>query len=441
MMRAPVPGKQSPPASRRRTATTASPAAAARSAASRSEHPSAPSATQRPEPNLERAVDLVMKMMAISGRSGEETEIAEFLVSQLVAAGLPRDQIRFDSAHRRSPLGGQIGNMVLKLPGTMRAPRRMMSAHLDTVPICVGSNPVRRGNLVRSSAPRRGLGADNRAGCAVLLSAVLEILEKELPHPPLTLCWFVQEEVGLQGARAASRGLWGNPRLAFNWDGGAATKLTIGATGGYRTEITIRGIASHAGNHPEKGVSAIAIAGVAIADLQQNGWHGDVRKGAQCGTSNVGIIRGGAATNVVTDEVYVKTEARSHDPKFRKRILNEIERAFRRAVKSVRNVDGRTGSVSIRSTLDYESFLLPTDAACVKIAQAAVRAVGGEPQLAVANGGLDANWITAHGLPTVSLGCGQKNQHMESETLNLAQFKLACRAGLRIATGTEEVDD
>jgi len=398
---------------------------------------SPPNAAEPFEPDCARAVDLVMEMMPIPGLSGQETEIAEYITKRLIQAGVQRKQIKFDSAHKHSPLGGQLGNMVLKLPGTIRTSRRMMSAHLDTVPICVGSVPSRRGNIVRSSADGRGLGADNRAGCAVLLCALLEILERNLPYPPLTVCWFVQEEVGLQGARAASRGLWGKPRLAFNWDGGAPTKLTIGATGGYRTEINLRGIASHAGNAPEKGVSAIAIASLAIADLHNNGWHGDVRKGTRQGTSNVGIIRGGDATNVVTEQVYVKAEARSHDPKFRRVILKEIESAFRRATKAVRSADGKTGRVTIASKLDYESFLLPTDEPCVRAAQAAVRSVGGEPQLAVANGGVDANWMTAHGLPTVSLGCGQRYQHMESETLNIPQFELACRIGLRIATGTE----
>jgi tripeptide aminopeptidase len=378
-----------------------------------------------------------MQMMAIAGTSGQESEIAEFIMARLVDAGVPRANIKFDSAHQRSPVAGQIGNMVLKLAGTKRGPRRMLTAHLDTVPICVGSVPSRRGFMVRSSAPGRGLGADNRAGCAVLLTTLLEILEHGLPHPPLTFCWFVQEEIGLQGARAASRRLWSKPQLAFNWDGGAPTKLTIGATGGYRSEINITGIASHAGNAPEKGVSAIAIASLAIADLHQNGWHGAVRKGTQQGTSNVGIVRGGDATNVVTQHVYVKAEARSHDAGFRRRILTEIEKAFRRAAKAVRNVDGKTGTVSITSKLDYESFLMSSDEPCVRIAQTAVRAVGGDPQLAVANGGVDANWMTAHGIPTVSLGCGQKNQHMDSETLNLNQFALACRVGLRLATGTE----
>ena len=121
----------------------------------------------------------------------------------------------------------------------------------------------------------------------------------------------------------------GEPQLAFNWDGGSPDKLCIGATGGYRMEIHVEGLASHAGVSPERGVSAIAIASLAIADLQRHGWHGLIRKGKKRGTSNVGIIRGGEATNVVTDRVYLKAEARSHDPKFREKIVAKIEKAFK----------------------------------------------------------------------------------------------------------------
>jgi tripeptide aminopeptidase len=90
------------------------------------------------------ALDLVMQLMAIPGRSGDETAVADFVRGQLVTAGIPASSFQLDDAHRRTPIGGQLGNLVLKLPGTVRGPRRMLSAHLDTVPICVGSRPVRK---------------------------------------------------------------------------------------------------------------------------------------------------------------------------------------------------------------------------------------------------------------------------------------------------------
>lgn len=389
------------------------------------------------EPNLGRALDLVMQLMAIPGKTGQEQEVADCIIQHLRAAGAPPAAIKTDNAHRRTPIPGQLGNLVLRLPGTTRGPRRLLSAHLDTVPICVGSQPVRTGNIIRSANPKSGLGADNRAGCAVLLNAAIEILTRKLPHPPLTFCWFVQEETGLNGSRHLSKSLLANPKLAFNFDGGAPTKLTIGATGGYRMLIEIEGLASHAGGAPEAGVSAIAIAALAIADLQRSGWHGDIQQDGRHGTSNVGYIFGGEATNVVTDHVTLKAEARSHDAKFRKRIVREIDSAFRRAAKEVRNMEGLCGQVNIEGHLDYESFLLKPTEACVQVAEQAVRSIGQQPQHAIANGGVDANWLTAHGLPAVTLGCGQKNQHMVSELLNVTEFESACRIGLRLATATE----
>jgi tripeptide aminopeptidase len=381
------------------------------------------------------ALDLVMQLMAIPGRSGEEIAIADFIRGRLTAAGFPNSLLQFDEAHRRTPLGGQLGNLVLRLRGTVRGPRRMLSAHLDTVPICVGSRPVRKGKSIKSSDQATGLGADDRSGATILLCTALAIARGKLAHPPLTLLWTVQEEAGLFGARYVRKSLLGNPKLAFNFDGGSSTRLTIAATGGYRMTIDIRGIATHAGNRPEEGVSAIAIASLAIADLVQSGWHGLVDKPEGQGTSNVGVIVGGGATNVITDHVTLRAEARSHEPKFRARIVKEIEQAFERAARAASNTAGKCGTVSFDGGLDYESFRLPRDEPCVLAAMAAIRDEGNEPELAITNGGLDANWLTAHGIPTVSLGCGQRNIHSVDEELDIAEFQRARRIGLRLATG------
>jgi tripeptide aminopeptidase len=390
-----------------------------------------------PEPDRRRAFDLVMRLLAIPGPSTREREVAEFIRTQLLEAGAPSRAIESDTVHRRTPARGETGNLVLRLPGTRRAARRMLSAHIDTVPLCVGCRPVRRGGVVRSDAPGTALGADDRAGAAVVLSTALEILRRGLPHPPLTFCWFVQEELGLQGSRQVRTTMLARPGMAFNWDGGSPYKLTVGATGCYRLSLDIEGLASHAGGAPELGVSAIAIAALAIADLQRTGWHGDIRKGRRRGTSNFGHIRGGDATNVVTDRVRILAEARSHDPRFRRRILREIKGAFHRAAREVRSARGARGSVTMDVLPAYESFRLPENAPCVLAAEAAVRSLGHEAPRAVANGGIDANWLVRHGIPTVSLGCGQRNPHTVNEGLDVKLFHEACRIALRLATATE----
>ena len=133
----------------------------------------------------------------------------------------------------------------------------------------------------------------------------------------------------------------------------------------------------------------------------------------------------------------MRAEARSHNSSFRKRIVREIEKAFERSVKKVKNVQGERGSVEIEGFLDYDSFRLGMKEPCVRIAKSVIMSLGHDPISAIANGGLDANWITKHGIPTVSMGCGQLNAHMVTETLNLKEYLLACDIGLAIALGAE----
>ncbi len=75
---------------------------------------------------------------------------------------------------------------------------------------------------------------------------------------------------------------------------------------------------------------------------------------------------------------------------------------------------------------------------CLQIAELAVRSIGGTPMRFVSAGGLDANWLTARGIPTVTLGCGQLFQHTCSEQLDLSWFHQACRIAMRIATSQEQ---
>lgn len=381
------------------------------------------------------AVALVMELMAITGRSKQEAQVVAFVRERLLAAGVPESCVETDTSNRRIPGGGETGNLIVKLPGTKRGARRLLMAHMDTVPICVGAKPVLKGDVIRSSNPASGLGGDDRAGVAVVLTAALELLRRKLSHPPVTLFFCVQEEIGLYGARYVSTNKLGAPKFCFNWDGGEASYVNIGATGDYAIEVEIEGIASHAGVHPERGVNAITIASLAIADLTQNGWHGLIEKGKHRGTSNVGIIHAGEATNVVTPGLSLRAEARSHDPVFRKKIVEAYRKAFELAAKSVKSSDGKTGRVTFNSDLKYESFRLDPREPAVSLAKQAVEKIGLTPELCIGNGGLDANWMTAHGFPTVTLGCGQHDIHTTNEWLHVPSFLQGCEIAFLLASG------
>ena len=380
----------------------------------------------------EKAIDLVMRLMAVEGKSCEEAKVAQLIIEELNSFGVSESAIGFDTAHKRTPLKGEVGNLIVKLPGDRKLPRIMLSAHMDTVPICVGCVPKRVGRKIVSANKSTGLGADDRAGVAAVLTAAREVLQSGSKHPPLTLCFFVQEEIGLQGSRNMTVSKLARPEMALNFDGGDPYKMTIGATGGERIKITLTGIPAHAGIAPENGASAIEAAGLAIASLKKGKWLGAVKKKGETGTSNIGKIEGGVATNVVADSVHLFAEARSHSSEFRTAIAQEIEDAFESAAAQVVSAQGGSVSAKVERRVDYDSFCLDEESPAVKRVAEAIQDLGAEPKCNVSNGGVDANWIVKHGIPTVTVGCGQREVHTNQETLDIADFLAACEIGTRV---------
>lgn len=412
--------------------------------------------------DVDAAIERLLRFLAVEGVTGREKAIGETVAAALVEAGVPRSAIRHDKANEKIALPTETGNLIANLPGTRRGPRVLFMTHLDTVPLAGGAVPVRKGDRI-VPAGRTALGGDNRTGCAVLVTLAATLLKHNLPHPPLTLLFTVREESGLHGARNVNPGDLGNPVMGFNFDGRSASDVTIGAVGAERWEVDILGKAAHAGVAPEQGISAIAVASIAIATAVRLGWFGKIVKGREefgeslksarrraenkrardgvilRGTSNVGVFGGkdgrtaGDATNVVTDYVHIHGESRSHDAKFAKAITAAYRDAFRAAGTQVRDDRGRTAKVKFTARLDYHPFRMKETAPVVRHATRAVEAVGSEPKLRIANGGLDANWLVRRKIPTVTLGAGQNGIHTVDEFVDLTEFAAGCRLAVALA--------
>lgn len=82
----------------------------------------------------------------------------------------------------------------------------------------------------------------------------------------------------------------------------------------------------------------------------------------------------------------------------------------------------------------YDSFALARAAPVVRTVVSAMHKLEMDPLFDDADdGGSDANWINAHGLPMVTLGTGQHGVHTTSEWIGLDEFLTACRLIERIA--------
>lgn len=381
----------------------------------------------------------LMKFLAIEGVTGHEAAIAKAVSEELQAVGVPGSAIRYDDAHQRIPLPTETGNLYAELPGTKTGPRLLFSTHLDTVPLCAGAKPKREGDRIVSDGTT-ALGGDNRTGCAVLVALVETLLKHKLPHPPITLLFTVREESGLHGARELNPQELGGAKMCFNVDGKLASELIIGAVGQENWEVEIKGKASHAGVAPEKGISATLVGAIGLTEAQRAGWFGKVEKPDGRGTSNVGIFGGkegqpaGDATNVVTDYVQLKGEARSPDAKFAAAISAGYREAFAKAQEEVKDVDGATAEVKFESKASYPPFTLAEESPAVAHAKKAVEAIGLKPTTLFSNGGLDANWLVKHGVPTVTIGAGQYEIHTVKEYVDLREFAQGCRLAVALAT-------
>jgi tripeptide aminopeptidase len=389
--------------------------------------------------DAQSAENYLMKFLKIEGVTGKEADIAAAVSDELKKIGVPASAIKFDDAHKRIPVPTQTGNLIVELPGTRKGPRLMFATHLDTVPLCAGAKPKREGDRIVSDGTT-ALGGDNRTGCALLVTLVETLLKHKLPHPPMTLLFTVREESGLHGARELDPSVLGGPAMCFNVDGKLVSELIVGAVGQENWEVEIKGKASHAGVAPEKGISATLVGAIGLTEAHKAGWFGKVVKPDGNGTSNVGVFGGkegqpaGDATNVVTDYVHIKGEARSPESAFAAKITEGYKEAFAKAQAQVKDSDGEAAKVKFDHTPSYPPFNLDENTPAVRHAVKAVKSLGLTPTLLFSNGGLDANWLDKHGVPTVTIGAGQYEIHTVKEYVDLPEYVNGCRLAVVLAT-------
>ena len=383
--------------------------------------------------NKEQAVRHLMDLLAAEGPSFGEGPVAEVVKQKLLAACCLPQWIRENVSRKQLPKEFTIGNLVVKIPGTVKAPRIMFSAHLDTVPLCRGAVPVKKGNRIVPQG-KTGLGGDNRASVAAVVTMAETVLKNNLPHPPITLLFTVGEENGLHGAKAFDPSEGGNPSMCFNLDGSGERDGVIGALGAIRWVANIHGKSVHAAVNPEGGVSSAVIAANAIAWLKANGWFGRINKNSCKGTANVGSMNGGEADNQVMDFLKVTGECRSHNPDSLKKISKVWKTAFEKAARGLKNKQGECGSVDFITASDYRSFRLKKSEPVVQRFLRSAPLAGRNAAVQVISAGLDANILNEKGIPTITFDAGNHNAHDLNEYVDIPRYLEACKLATVLAT-------
>ncbi|MFC2174063.1 M20/M25/M40 family metallo-hydrolase [Acidobacteriota bacterium] len=346
----------------------------------------------------DRLVKFFMDIVRIDSESGEEKEVIEYL------------QKRFaEDLGATCQLDG-YGNLIAKVPAKNSSNEEpiLLSSHADTVKPGKGIEPVLADGMIRSAGDTI-LGADDKAGIAEIYEAVLTAQR----HPPLEIAVTREEEIGLVGASKLDCSLL-KSKKGFLFDSEHLDKIVVGGPTHVLFDVDFIGKSAHAGMEPEKGISAIQAASLAISKMKLGRLDDE-------STANVGIISGGSIRNGVPERCTVKAECRSLNNDHCEEIADEMEKAMEEGAASV----GAT--VKVNRKVAYRTHRLSEDAASVQITMKAIRDAGLEPTAHLQCGGTDASILNERGIETAVIGIGVHKEHTTDEEVAVADMERAVK--------------
>lgn len=340
--------------------------------------------------NRDRVVGAFLELAAIDSPSGDEDAIAAELERRLRELGLEPSQDAAGNVHAR--LAGE-GEAIL------------LSAHMDTVEPGRGIRPAWDGPDIIRSDGTTILGADNKAGCAVILEVIASALEDGAPTRPIEVAISRGEEVGLVGAQNMDYSRISAKVAVVIDSGGPPSSIQGQAPYHYVYDVEVHGRAAHAGVEPEKGIPAITVAAEAVLGLPQGRIDFET-------TGNVGTIAGGLVRNAVPDYARIEGEMRSME-------FEKVESLVARAKDHLAEVQERHPGARLESrfTLGYPGYRLEPGDPAADLVFAVLRELGMEPDPHPVGGGTDGNVFRGHGISAIVIGRGGYNQHTKDEYL------------------------
>ena len=372
--------------------------------------------------NQERLKNLLLELVQIDSISRKERDVAERVKQICEEMGA---EVETDDAG--SKVGGNTGNVVARFPGTIpHAAPIMMSAHMDTVVPGEGVKPVVEGDIIRTDGTTV-LGGDDKSGIAVIIETVRCLQEQSIPHAPIDAVFSVCEEVGLLGAKHLDltkvRARYG---LVFDSDD-PGFLFTKGPSANH-FEFRVHGLESHAGVAPEYGISAIKIAAEAIAAMKLGRIDDET-------TANIGVIRGGEATNIITNLVTLRGEARSRSEEKLTAQTEHIQRCLEEAAARYEvTVEGvvTRGRVESHVNREYYAMDVGEDSRVVRLVKEAGARLGLAVETMASGGGCDANIFNRRGIECANLGTGMRAIHTVKEWLDVKDMYASAEMTLEI---------
>jgi tripeptide aminopeptidase len=403
---------------------------------------------------MESLLDRFCRYVRINTQSNEaastypsspgQLELGRMLVEELHAIGVQ------DAA------ADHHGIIMGTVPATVSGPVPTIAwlAHLDTSPETSGKNvqPIVRRNygggdivlpgdlakVIRMSespelATMTGktlvttdgttlLGADDKAGIAVIMEAAAHLLaHPEIPHGRIRICFTCDEEIGHGVDHLDLEKL--TACVAYTLDGGGVGEIDCETFSADLALVTITGVNIHPSIGKGKMVNAVRLAAAFLDRLPVQSLSPETTAERE-GFLHPYRIEGGVAEVTIrillrdfdTPKLATKAELLNHAAKL---IMAEHPRA----------------RVDIRVTPQYRNMAegLTKEPRAVLFAENAMHRAGLQPKRTIVRGGTDGSRLTELGLPTPNLSTGEHNLHSPLEWTCLEEMAAAADALIELA--------
>ena len=242
------------------------------------------------------------------------------------------------------------------------------------------------------------LGADDKAGIAEIMTLAERLIQENLPHGPISVCFSPDEEIG-HGAALLDLDAFG-AQYGYTLDGSAPNMVEYETFNAAQAKLLFTGFSVHPGSAKGKMINAQLVA------MEFNGML-PAEEIPACTEGREGFYHltesGGN-----TSEASLTYILRDHDAELfagRKAKILEI----------AETLNGKYGPGTVRCEIrdQYRNMaeVVSKYPEVVKVAEAAVRDAGLTPEFPPVRGGTDGAQLSFRGLPCPNLGTGGYAYH------------------------------
>ena len=267
-----------------------------------------------------------------------------------------------------------------------------------------------RGQTIITTDGNTLLGADDKAGIAIIVSAVEELLkDKDASYGDIRIAFTPDEEIG-RGADKFNVKDFGAD-FAFTVDGGPLGELEYETFNAASCKVEIQGKNVHPGSAKDTMVNSqlIAMEFNSMLPVNERPEYTEGYDGFSLLLSMEGSVESTRMSYIIRDHSREKFEAR-------KKLFKEIADFLNKKYKDRIKIEIKDQYYNMREKLEDHMEI-------IDLAKAAFERAGVEPKIGPVRGGTDGSKLSFMGLPTPNIFTGGYNYHGRYELLSLDQME------------------